>query len=322
MSATIKRRDLLGAAALLGTVGAHAQGVWPTKPVRIVVPTAAGGINDMVARFLSAKLQERLGQAFIVDNKPGANSIIGNDFVAKAAPDGYTLLLNTAGGMAINPLIYPKLPYEPVAAFAPVSLLAMSSSVLAINASLPVNNMAEFIAYAKARPGQLNNSAGSTVSQVAAEMFKQMAGVRITAVPYKGSGPGVQAVIAGETQMFLGDTATALPHILSGKLKAMAITWPTRIAELPNVPTFPEAGLPAYEMYIWIGMFTTAGTPAAVISKISSDLRAVLLTPETKQMLGSGNDAIGGSPADLAAIWKKDMQRYEPVVKLANIKPD
>jgi tripartite-type tricarboxylate transporter receptor subunit TctC len=295
---------------------------YPGKPVRIVVPFPPGGVNDIVARLVGAKLQESWGQAVIIDNKPGANSIIGSEFVARSAPDGYTLLVNAIGGMSINPLLYSNLPYDGYNAFAPVSMLVVSPMVLGVNASLPAGNLQEFIAYARANPGKLNNSAGSTTSQVAAEMFKQMTGTRMTSIPYKGSAQSVQAVAAGDAQMVVVDNPALLPQVRSGRVRALAVAWPKRLAAIPDVPTFAEAGLPEYEMAGWVGLFAPAGTPAPVIAKLSADAARVVHLPDMREKLGTAIESVGSSPEQLAETMRSDAARYAPVIKAANIKPE
>jgi len=293
---------------------------YPVKPIRIVVPFPPGGANDIVARILGAKLQESWGQPVVVDNKPGANSILGNEFVARSPPDGHTLLVNSIGGMSINPLLYQKLPYDGQKAFAPVSLLVEIPMVLGVSVAVPAGSLREFIAYARANPGKLNNSAGSTTSQVAAEMFKEMTGVRIAAIPYKGSAQAVQAVLAGDAHMVLVDNPAILPHIRAGRVKALAVAWPKRLATIPDVPTFAQAGLPEYEMGGWLGLFAPAGTPAPIISRLQVEMARLLNLPDTREKLGSAIEIVASSPEQLAATVRGDALRYAPVIKSANMK--
>jgi tripartite-type tricarboxylate transporter receptor subunit TctC len=312
---------ITGILASLGWAMAQAQ-TYPERPIRIVVPSPPGGVNDIVARVIGIKLQEKWGQPVVIDNKPGANSIIGTEIVAKSAPDGYTLLINTTGGMSINPLIYPKLPYDGQKGFAPISLLVTSPMMLGVGSSVPANTMKEFIAYAKANPGKLNNSAGSTTSRVAAELFKQMADISVTSVPYKGSAPAVQGVAAGETQMIIVDSPSLLPLVRAGKIKGLAVAWPKRLASFPDVPTFQEAGLPAYEMGGWVGIFAPAGTPPAVVSRINAEVARIVRLPEVSEKLGAANEVVGSSAEELATIMRNDIARYAPIVKAANITAD
>ena len=318
------KSTLLGIAACLfiGASQALVAQTYPAKPIRMVVPYPPGGTNDIVARLLAAKLQEGWGQPVIIDNKPGANSILGNEFAAKSAPDGYTLLINSVGGMSIAPLLYPKLAYDAQKAFAPVSLLVVSPIVFGIGAAVPAGTLREFIAYARSNPGKLNNSAGSTTSQVAAEMFKGMAGVQITPIPYKGSAQSVQAVLTGDAHMVLVDTAPILPHILAGRIKGLAVAWPKRLSTIPDVPTFAEAGLPEFEMSGWIGLFVPAGTPAAVIARLSAEMARLVNLPDMRDKFGTGIEAVGGSAEQLTAAMKSDSTRYEAVIKAAKIKVD
>lgn len=315
----LTRRPLLGLLLASLVPELHAQ-AWPARPIRIVVPSPPGGINDTVARLIASKLHERLGQPVVVENKAGANGIIGNEYVARSAADGHTLLFATSS-LPISAHLQ-KVPYDARAAFAPVNLLALSSSILAVHPSIPATTLAEFIAYAKGRPNALNNGAGSTISQVGAEMFKQMAGVQIVSVPYKGSAPAVQGLVAGETQMIFVDTATALPHIKSGRLKPLAVTWPRRLAVLPDVPTFPEAGMPDYEFYAWLGLFAPAGTPTDVVAKLNAEVNAVLQREDIRAALGSVNEPVMGPPQALGDAYRKDLDRFGRVIKEANIKSE
>jgi tripartite-type tricarboxylate transporter receptor subunit TctC len=258
----------------------------------------------------------------VVDNKPGANSVLGNDFVAKSAPDGYTLLVNAFGGMSINPFLYPNLPYDWQKAFAPVSSLVSAPMVMGVNASVPANTLQEFIAYAKANPGKLNNSAGSTTSQIAGEMFKDMAGVQITSIPYRGSAPAVQAVLAGEVQMVIVDNPTLLPHVKSGRIRPLAVAAPKRLALLPDVPTFSEAGLPAYDMSGWVGLFAPGGTPTPIVSKLQLEVARILNLPEVREKLGTNVDVVASTPEQLGAAMQSDAQRFARIIKAANIKAE
>ena len=320
-SVVAMRSVLLACSLSLIAALASAQ-AWPAKPIRLVVPYPPGGSNDQLARYLGAKLQERWGQPVLIDNKPGANSIIGNEAVARSPADGYTLLINSVGGMAINPLLYPTLPYDPLSGFAPIGVAAIAPVVIGINAALPANSLREFVTYAKANPDKLNNSAGSTISSVAAELFKQMAEIRLTSIPYKGSAPSVAAVLAGETQLVVVDAAAIYTQIRAGKIKGLAVAGPTRLSVLPDVPTMAEAGMPAYKMDAWVALFAPAGTPPAVIAKLSSEVAAIMQTQDARDKLGGALIPVGGTPEELAATLKSDLARYAPIIKSLNMKAD
>ena len=312
----------IAAALLLGACQCLMAQTYPSRQIKIVVPFPPGGVNDIVARIVAGKLQESWGHPVVVDNKPGANSVLGNDFVAKSAPDGYTLLVNAFGGMSINPFLYPNLPYDWQKAFAPVSSLVSAPMVMGVNASVPANTLQEFIAYAKANPGKLNNSAGSTTSQIAGEMFKDMAGVQITSIPYRGSAPAVQAVLAGEVQMVIVDNPTLLPHVKSGRIRPLAVAAPKRLALLPDVPTFSEAGLPAYDMSGWVGLFAPGGTPTPIVSKLQLEVARILNLPEVREKLGTNVDVVASTPEQLGAAMQSDAQRFARIIKAANIKAE
>src|SRR5882672_2675021 len=226
--------------------GALAQG-YPARPIRIVVGFPPGGGNDIIARLVGAKMQEAWGQPVVIDNKPGANSIIAAEFVAKSVPDGYTLLVNATGGMSVNPVLYTKLPYDSLKDFVPISMVGSFPLVLVVHPSVPANSVQELVAYAKANPGKLTYSSGSTAFQVASEMFKQMTGTDVRHIPYKGSAASITAVIAGDVQMTIVDTPPLVPQIKAGKVKALAVTSAKRAAAMSDVPTIAESGVPGYE---------------------------------------------------------------------------
>lgn len=301
---------------------ASAQG-YPSKPIRIVVGFPPGGGNDMVARLVGAKMQEAWGQPVVIDNKPGANSIIATEFVAKSAPDGYTLLVNATGGMSVNPVLYSKLPYDSLRDFAPVSMIGMFPLVLALNPSMPVNSVQELIAHAKANPGKLNYSAGSTAFQVASEMFKQMTGTDIRHIPYKGSVQAINAVIAGDVQMTIVDSPPALPHVKSKQLKGLAVTSARRAAPAPEIPTLSESGVPGYEVNLWIGAFAPAGTPVDIAARLTNEVMRIVKLPDIREKLAAmGIEPVGDTAEQLARTIRSEIARYGPVVKTANIRAD
>ncbi len=296
---------------------------YPSKPIRLIVGFPPGGGNDVVARLVSAKMQEAWGQPVVVDNKPGGNSIIATEFVAKSAPDGYTLLVNANGGMTINPLIYAKLPYDPQRDFVPISTVGIFPMLFVINPSIPAGTLQEFIAYARANRGKLNYSAGSTAFQVATEMFKQITGTDIRHIPYKGSAQSVNAVLSGDTQMTLVDSTAAVPLVKSGRLKALAVTSAQRVGSMPELPTMSEAGAPGYEMTLWVSFFAPAGTPGAIVSKLNAEIVRIVRLPDIhEKLLASGVEPLGNSSEQLAEMISNEIARYRPVVQAANIKVD
>jgi tripartite-type tricarboxylate transporter receptor subunit TctC len=304
--------------------GASAQG-FPTKPIRIVVPFPAGGTTDVLARAAAQKLTETLGQPAVVDNRPGAGGNIGAELVAKSAPDGYTLLMGTVGTHAINPGLYPKLPYDHVKDFAPVILVAGVPNVLVVNPSLPVNSVQELVAYAKANPGKLNfaSSGNGTSIHLSAELFKLMAGVQMTHVPYKGSAPALQDLVGGQVQLMFDNMPSSLALIKAGKLKALAVTSKERAPALPDVPTIAESGLPGYDASSWFGLLAPAGTPPPAIARLNGEIAKWLATPEAREkLLAQGANAAGGTPEDFARFIAAETAKWQKVVKESGAKVD
>jgi len=311
--------------ALLGAPSALAQAPFPTKPVRLVVPFPAGGTTDILARAAAQKLSETLGQQVIVDNRPGAGGNIGAELVAKAPADGYTLLMGTVGTHAINPSLYAKMPYDHVKDFAPVILVAGVPNVLVVNPDLPFKTVADVVAYAKANPGKLNfaSSGSGTSIHLSGELFKVIAGVQMTHVPYKGSAPALTDLIGGQVQLMFDNLPSALPQIKGGKLRAVAVTSTTRAAALPDVPTVAESGLPGFESSSWFGILAPAGTPKDIIAKINTDVQKWLSTPEAKEkLLGQGAIAAGGSPDEFAKHIQAETAKWAKVVKESGAKVD
>jgi tripartite-type tricarboxylate transporter receptor subunit TctC len=296
---------------------------FPSKPVRLVVGFPPGGANDILARLVGARLQEAWGQSVIVENKPGANAIIGTDFVAKSAPDGYTLLIGASGAMAFNPGLYDKLPYDPQRDFAPVTMLGSFPLVLGIHPSLPAQSVNELIALARASPGTLNYGAGSTPFQLAAELFKLQADLRINHIPYKGSAATVAAVMANDVQLTFVDAPPAVAQIRAGRLRALAVTSRTRAAVLPEVPTMVEAGLAQYEVVLWTSLFAPAGTPRPVLDALHAQAVKALQLPEVRERMASlGIEPVGNTPAELGAILKADLEKWTAVAKSAGVKAE
>jgi len=303
---------------------AAAAGAWaqafPSKPIHIVVGFPPGGGNDIIARLLGVKMQEAWGQPVVIDNKPGANSIIAAEFVAKSAPDGYTLLVNATGGMSINPVLYSKLPYDSLKDFVPISMVGSFPLVLVVNPSVPVKSVQELIDYAKANPGKLNYSSGSTAFQVATEMFKQMTGTDLRHIPYKGSAASITAVIAGDVQMTIVDTPPSVAHIKSGRVRALGVTSAKRSASMPEIPTVAES-VPGYEMVLWIGLFAPAGTPREVTAKLNSEVVRIIGLSDIRQKLaGMGVDPLGNTSEQMTEWIKREIAKFGPVAKAANIK--
>ena len=316
------RARLLGLALLCFAAGASAQG-YPSKPIRIVVGFPPGGGNDIIARLVGAKMQGAWGQPVVIDNRPGANSIIAAEFVAKSSPDGYTLLVNATGGMSVNPVLYAKLPYDSLRDFVPISMVGSFPLVLVVHPSVPANSVQELVAYAKANPGKLNYSSGSTAFQVASEMFKQMTGTDVRHIPYKGSAASITAVMAGDVQMTIVDTPPLVPQIRAGKVKALAVTSAKRAAAMSDLPTVAESGVPGYEMVLWIGVFAPAGTPREVTEKLNAEVVRIVRLPDVREILdGMGVEPLGNTSEQMAEWIRREIVKFGPVVKAANIKAE
>jgi len=317
-------RWVLGLVLALVAALAAAQ-TYPTKPIRLVVPFPPGGATDILARDVAQKLTEAWGQSVIVDNRPGAGGNIGSELVAKSAPDGYTLEMGTVGTHAINASLYAKMPYDHVKDFTPVILVAGVPNVLVVNPSLPANSVAELIAYAKANPGKLNfaSSGNGTSIHLSGELFKVMAGVQITHIPYKGSAPALQDLVGGQVQMMFDNLPPSLPQIKAGKLRALAVTSAARASALPDVPTLAESGLPGFEASSWFGILAPAGTPAPIVAKLNAEIARYLATPEAKEKLAKqGANAAGGTPDDFAKHIAAETAKWAKVVKDSGAKID
>jgi tripartite-type tricarboxylate transporter receptor subunit TctC len=311
-------------AALLLSIAGSAPGQYPAHPVRFIVPSAAGGGTDIIARAVSLKLSEALGQQFVVDNRPGAGQMIGIELAAKAPPDGHTILM-AASTLAINPVMYKKVPYDPLRDFAPVTQAASLPNVLVVHPSLPVNSLAELIAYAKARPGELNfASAGiGTSPQMSIELLKSMAGIDMVHIPYKGTAPGVVDLLAGQVKVMAPNVLTALPHIKSGKLRALAVTSGNRSRALPEIPTVAEAGLAGYDSTQWYGVLAPAGTPREIVARLHGEIVRALRDPEVgKRLEADGAEAVGSSPEEFSAFIRSETEKWAKVARAAGIKPE
>jgi tripartite-type tricarboxylate transporter receptor subunit TctC len=312
------------AALLLWALAGAASAQYPSRPVRFIVPSAAGGGTDIIARAISLKLSESLGAQFVVENRPGAGQMIGIELAAKAPADGYTILM-AASTLAINPIMYKAVPYDPIRDFAPITQAATLPNVVVVHPSLPVKSVAELIAYAKAHPGQLNfASAGiGTSPQMSIELLKSMAGIDMVHIPYKGTAPGVVDVLAGQVLVMAPNVLTALPHIKSGKLRALAVTSPRRSAALPDVPTVAEAGLPGYDSTQWYGVLAPAGTQREIVARLHGAIVRALRDPEVgKRLAADGAEPVGSSPEEFAAFIKSETEKWAKVAQAAGIKPE
>ena len=302
---------------------AFAADTYPTKPVRIVVPFAAGGGVDLTARILAQKLTERVGQSVIVDNRVGASGIIGTEFVAKSAPDGYTLLVGSQTSQAVVPALYGKLNYDAARDFVGVTEIAVSPLVIVIHPSLPVKSVKDLIALAKARPGQLTFGAASGgTPHMAGELFKLAAGVDMLFVPYKGEGPAIADALGGQISMVFSNLPVGLPQAQGGRLRALAVTSKQRVATAPDIPTAAESGLPGYEAATWFGLFAPAATPREIISKLNADSVAALNGADVKErMAAQGLFVVANTPAQFADFLKAEIPKWAKIVKDSGVKP-
>ncbi|MGZ5093515.1 MAG: tripartite tricarboxylate transporter substrate binding protein [Burkholderiales bacterium] len=305
----------------VGVSGACAQD-YPNRPVRYIVPQASGGSSDTLARMITHRVGEGLGRQLVVDNRPGATGIIGAEVVAKANPDGYTLL-QAATSHATNPAMQTKLPYDSVRDFAPISLLSQQPNIFIVHPSVPVKSIKELIAYVKAKPGQLNyGSSGTGGSQhLAGELLKSMARIDITHVPYKGSPPALIDLLAGRVPIMSSTMPPVLPHIKTGKVRALAVTSVQRSAALPDVPTVAESGVPGYEAIAWQGLLAPAGTPKALIARINAEFVKVLKQPDIVAKLNEqGYDTVASTPEWFASYIRSEIAKWAKVIKASGIK--
>jgi tripartite-type tricarboxylate transporter receptor subunit TctC len=318
----MKQLAVLAAAALMGCA-AWAQD-YPNRPIRIVVPFSPGGAVDGPTRIVAQELGKRLKQQIIIDNKPGAGATIGSGEVAKAAPDGYTLLLASQTN-AISASLYPKLPFAPIDDFVGISLLGREPGVLVVHPTLPVKSVAELLAYAKARPGQLNyaSSGNGSGQHLFMAQFASMAGLQLIHVPYRGSGQATTDLLAGTVPMAMPGTAGMVAHIKAGKLRPLATSGVTRSPQLPDVPTLAEAGLTGYAAYVWMGLLAPKGTPQAVIDRLSRELKAVMAVPELKAYFAeAGIEIVGSTPAEMDSYFRDERDHWSRVVKDTGAKID
>ena len=317
-------RIALAALCLLAAPLALAQ-AYPAKPVKLIVPFPPGGPTDIVGRFVATKLSEALGQQVVVENRAGAGGTVGSEVASQAPADGYTLLYGSTSTLAMAPSLYRKLGYDPRKSFAPISMVSSGPMLVAVNASVPANTLAELIALAKDKPGSLNyaSAGNATPPHLAAEMFKSMAGVSLVHVPYKGGGPALQAVTAGEVQILFEGLVTLLPQIKSGRLRALAISAAVRDPALPDVPTSAEAGLPAFQVNFWSGLVAPAGTPPEVVATLNAALRQALAGGDAKATLTRfGVAPAGNTPPEFSRFIDSEILRWERVIQASGAKVD
>jgi len=311
------------AATLVATTGASlAQQAFPNRPIRLITPYAAGSSPDTIARMIGPKMTEAWGQQVLVDPRPGGNTVIGSDALAKAKPDGYTLLLISTTHV-LNGLLVPNLPYDTVKDFAPVATIASSELVQVVHPSVPGTTLKEFIAYAKSKPGQVSYATASAggPTHMAPELLSMMTGIKLLHVPYKGSGPAVTDLVGGQVNMYFSAPISVLSFINTGKLKALAISGDARSPVLPQVPTFTELGMPGMDLRFWYGVLAPAGTPKDVLDKLSAEIGKIVVAPDMKEKLsGQGADPFVSTPERFAALIKSDLAKYDKVIKAANIK--
>lgn len=296
---------------------------YPSKPVHIVVPSAAGGGTDIVTRVLAQQLSVSMGQQFVVENRPGAGQMIGIEAVARAAPDGYTLLM-AASTLAINPVMFKKVSYDAVKDFAPVTQVAALPNVLVVHPSVPAKTVAEFIALAKSKPDQIAYaSAGvGTSPHMGMELFKSMAGVSVRHIPYRGTAPAVNDLVGGQVSAMMANVLTAKPQVDGGQLRALGVSGSKRSAGMPNVPTITEAGVPGYSALQWYGLLAPAGTPPDIVAKLQAAVATALELPDVKERLAAdGAEGVGSTPAEFAALIKEELEKWAKVAKDAKIEP-
>jgi tripartite-type tricarboxylate transporter receptor subunit TctC len=311
------------AAVAAFVAGAALGQAYPNKPIRLIVPFAAGGGNDNIARLVGKRVSDSLGQPLVIDNRPGAGGVLGAELAAKSAPDGYTLFLGGVGSHAVNPNLIEKLPYDPIKDFAPVILLAQAPLVLVVHPSVPARTFAEFVEYARKNPGKLNfasNGNGSS-AQLAAVMFDSMAGADMEHVPYKGLAPALTDLLSGQVQLMFSSVVAILPHIKADKLRALAVTGEKRLASLPDVPTVAESGFPGYEASSWYGILAPAGTPREIVTRLNAEFTRALEQPEVrKTLLADGADPVGGTPESFAAFIRSEKGRMGKLIRDAKIR--
>jgi len=317
-------RLLLVALAMANVYPALAE-TWPTRPIRFIVPFAPGGGGDVVGRIIGQRMSDQLGKPLVIDNRAGGGGTLGCELAAKAAPDGYTLLLGNVGPIAVGPALYPKLAYDPVRDFAPVTMIASFPNLLVANPGLPFKTVPELVAYAKSRPGQLNfASAGAgTSTHLAGELFKSVAGIDVVHVPYKGGAAAMTDIIAGQVAYYFGTMPSSMPLAKAGKLRALAVTSLTRSPAAPEVPTIAESGYPKFETAAWYGLMFPTGTPREIVARTNAATMVVLALPDIRERLvHEGSEPLGSTPAQFGAYIKAEIAKWSGVVKAAHLKAD
>ena len=315
---------LMGALLLGMPLALSAQGAYPNKPIRMVVPYPPGGPTDVLGRIVAQKLSESLGQQVVVENRPGASGMIGSEIVAKAAPDGYTLLTN-ASIHVINPSLYPKMNFDALRDFAPVSLIAQVPLILVVNPALPAKSVTELIALGKAQPNLLNfgSSGNAAAPHLAGESFKIATGVQMQHVPYKGSAPALTDLIGGQVQLIFDSMPSAMPHVKSGKIRALAVTTAKRSPTVPDLPTVTESGVPGFDISTWYGVWAPAGTPKDIVNKVAGEMAKALQQPAVRERLAAlGAEPVGNTPEEFAAYCQSELAKWSKIVKESGAKAD
>lgn len=313
----------LVAAAILASVSVQAQATYPVKPIQLIVGYAAGGGTDLLARVVALKMAEGLGQPVVIENKVGAQSIIAAQYVARANPDGYTLLLGPSGPMSMNPALYSKLPYAPLRDFAPISLLGSFPLILAVSQTHPAKTVQQLVDYGKSNPDKANYGASAAPFQLAAELFKQKTGTAFQHIAYKGSNESVNATATGEVTMTLADPPPLVGQIKAGRVRPLAITTPTRHPAFPDLPTMREAGFTDMDIALWTGILAPAGTPPAVVKRLRDEVARVLKLPEVRERIAAlGIDPVASTPEEFSRLIATDIAKWTAVAKAANIKAD
>jgi len=323
------RKQLFSSIAMLvlaAMLSANASSqAYPAKPIRFIVPWPAGGVADITTRLVGRKLSENMGQTFVIDNRAGATGIIGSELVARAAPDGYTLLMGTTTTHATNPVMFKKLPYDAIKDFAPISLVADAPFVLLVHPSLPVRSVKELIAFAKARPGQLNYGSSGTggSSHLGFELFNQMAGIKAVHVPYKGLAPATLDLLSGNITMSWESTAAATPYIRDKRLRALGIGSAKRSELMPEIPTISESGLNGFELGSWSAMFAPAATPPEIVRRLQREVVAVVADRNMREQFAAlGAEPVGGTPEELASVLKHDIVKWAKIAREANVQAE
>src|SRR5688500_6057937 len=307
----------------IAALPAFAQDAFPSKPIRIVVGYSAGGGNDIIVRVMQPEMSKGLGQPIIVENKPGAQSIIAAELVAKAPADGYTIFMGPSGPMTINPATYSKLPYHPQRDFAPISMICEFPLIVTVDAKLPIKSVKELVAYAKANPGKSNYASSAGIFQITTELFKQRTGTSIEMIPYKSSGESVQAVVGGQVMMTIVDPPPATGALKAGTLRGLAVTSAKRHPAWPDLPTMAEAGVPDMEVPVWTAFFAPAKTPPAIVARLQKEVARVVQTPEVRDRFAQmALQPVGGPSEDLGRRVARDIEKWTAVAKAANIKND